>query len=229
MAVTVPNAIVLSANKTMNNVVITDNQLNPNGYWDKPVAKLLFIPTSDDLSLFDQNGYDLTELEKHYASSNIAGADSHRCHRTALKQSWFTQGVAIEGAHLNHSLLFERKAYSGAALEQLKRWATALPLIHKLIAIRAKWGLDFSIDWVDREGNTFEILHWEYDGFDYEEIAAVKAEVEPVLINIDWHDAARQLIKQKHKWHHLDFFAQSDWKCNYFGVAKERFKMVIWK
>lgn len=210
-------------------LTLTSNLLDPNGYWDKPVAKLVFIPTSDDLSLFDQNGYDLTELEKHYASSNMAGADSHRIHRTALKQPWFTQSVAIEGAHLNHSLLFERKGYTGAALEQLKHWANTLPLIHKLIAIRPKWGLDFSIDWVDRTGNTFEILHWEYDGFDYEEIVTVKSNIESILLNIDWHDAAQQLIKQKDQWHHLDFFAQSDWKCNYFGVAKERFKMVIWK
>ena len=110
MAATAQNVTVTSANKTMNNAVITKNQLDPNGYWDRPLAKLVFIPTASDLALFDQNGYDLTELEKHYASSNMAGADSHRCHRTALKQSWFTLISAIEGAHLNHSLLFERKA-----------------------------------------------------------------------------------------------------------------------
>jgi len=212
----------------MNNVVITDNQLDPNGYWDKPLAKLVFIPTASDLDLFDQNGYDLTELEKHYASSNIAGVDSHRCHRTALKQPWFTQNLTIEGAHLNHSLLFERKAYAGAALEQLTHWAVKLPLIHKLIALRPKWGLDFSIDYADREGNAFEVLHWEYDGFDYNEIAAVKSTVEPILLSIDWDDAAQQILQKKDQWHHLDFFAQSDWKCNYFGIPKERFKMVSW-
>ena len=228
MDATVQSVIVTSVNKIMNNAVITDNQLDPNGYWDKPVAKLVFIPTASDLDLFDQNGYDLTELEKHYASSNMAGADSHRCHRTALKQAWFTQTAAIEGAHLNHSLLFERKAYTGAALAQLKHWAVKLPLVHKLIALRPKWGLDFSMDYVDREGNTFEILHWEYDGFDYDEIAEAKLKIEPVLAGIDWADAAQQLIQRKDQWHHLDFFQQSDWKCNYFGVPKERFKMVSW-
>jgi hypothetical protein len=229
MAATVQNAIVTSANKIMNNVVITDNQLDPNGYWDRPVAKLVFIPTASDLDLFDQNGYDLTELEKHYASSNMAGADSHRCHRTALKQPWFTQNITIEGAHLNHSLLFERKAYTGAALEQLKHWATSMPLLHKLIAMRPKWGLDFSMDYVDHNGNAFEVLHWEYDGFSYEEIEAVRKSVEPKLLNVDWEDAALSILKAKDQWHHLDFFAQSDWKCQYFGIVKERFKMVLWK
>jgi hypothetical protein len=213
----------------MSHVVITDSRFDPNGYWDKPIAKLVFLPTAEDVTLFDQNGYDLTELEKHYASSNCAGTDSHRCHRTALKKPWFIQDpTAIEGPVLNHSLLFERKGYNGPALEQLKAWSKNLPLIHKLIAMRPKWGLDFSMDYVDRAGNAFEILHWEWDSFNCEEICAVKEAIEPKLLSIDWGSAAKDLIKYKDNWHHLDFFAQSDWKCNYFGISKERFKMVIW-
>lgn len=210
-------------------VQLTDNQLDPNGYWSRPVAKVIYIPTVEDIALFDQNGYDLTELEKHFASSNLAGPDSHRCHRTALKKPWFEQSYVTEGAHLNHSLLFERKGYEGDALLQLKMWAQDLPLLHKVIAMRPKWGLDFSMDYADRQGNAFELLHWEYDGFDYEEIQQVKELVEPILQSIDWRDAATQLLKRKSEWHHLDFFQQSDWKCDYFGIAKERFKMVIWK
>jgi hypothetical protein len=229
MAATVTNVPVLNVWTKMSSVALTNNVLNPNGYWDKPVAKLVFIPTASDLDLFDQNGYDLTELEKHFASSNIAGADSHRCHRTALKQPWFTQGVTVEGAHLNHSLLFERKGYSGAALEQLKHWANKLPLVNKVIALRPKWGLDFSMDYVDRQGNTFEILHWEYDGFDYDEIDTVRRIIEPVLQDIDWQDAGQQILAHKEQWHHLDFFAQSNWKCDYFGIPREQFKMVAWK
>ena len=208
---------------------LTDNQLNPDGYWTKPIAKLLFVPTPSDVALFDQNGYDLTEIEKHYASSNMAGVDSHRCHRSALKNEWFTQSQVGVGPHLNHSLLFERKGYQGAALAQLQRWARDLPLLHKVIAIRPKWGLDFSMDYVDLSGNTLEVLHWEYDGFDYDEICAVKETVEPILAKTDWCHVAKAMIRQKDKWHNLDFFAQSDWKCNYLGITKERFKMVIWK
>lgn len=211
-------------------VNLTTNQFNPEGYWQKPIAKLLFIPTADDVALFDQNGFDLTEIERRYAKENKEPAELHRNYEHfAIKKSWFTQSPAIEGAVLNHSLLFERKGYAGLAREQLKAWAKELPLLHKILSIRPKWGLDFSIDYADREGNAFEILHWEWDSFDYNEIQAVKQEIEPVLSNIDWMDAAKNLIKYKNNWHHLDFFAQSDWKCNYFGVPKERFKMVIWK
>jgi hypothetical protein len=210
-------------------LVLTDNQFNPEGYWSLPMAKLVYLPTPEDVDLFDQNGYDLTILEQHFAYGNWTKPKRHRDHIRALKNDWFTQDVAAEGPVLNHSLLFERKAYAGEALEQLKYWARTLPLIYKLIAIRPKWGLDFSMDYVDRAGNSFEILHWEWDSFSCDEINIIKQEIEPVLKNTDWRDAANQLIKYKEKWHHLDFFAQSDWKCDYFGVPKERFKMVIWK
>ena len=210
-------------------VTLTDNEFNSDGYWRNPIAKLLYVPTPEDVELFDQNGYDLTLLEQRYAYENNSTITKQREHRHAIKNHWFTQPTHIEGPVLNHSSLFERKAYTGPALDQLQYWAKELPLVHKIISIRAKWGLDFSMDYVDRNGNAFEVLHWEWDSFSYEEISAIKQEIEPILQNIDWTDAVNHLIKYKHEWHHLEFFAQSDWKCNYFGVPKERFKMVIWK
>ncbi len=223
------NAVVQIAQIKMSSVVITNNCFDPNGYWDKPVEKIVYLPTAEDLALFDQNGYDLTDLEKHYAYSNWNKPKKHREHRVALKQPWFTQEHSIEGAVLNHSLLFERKGYAGDALKELKMWARDLPLIQKIIAIRPKWGLDFSMDYVDRQGNAFEVLHWEWDSFDYIEIEAVRKIIEPVLAAIDWQDAAQNILAKKDQWHHLDFFAQSRWKCKFFGVPEERFKMVAWE
>lgn len=213
----------------MSSVILTDNQFDPNGYWDKPIAKLLYEPTYEDVSLFDQNGYDLTFIEQHFAYGNFKKHKKHREHHQTLKQDWFTQSVTIEGAVLNHSLLFERKGYTGEALDQLTHWAEKLPLLHKIIAIRPKWGLDFSMDYVDRQGNSFEILHWEYDGFEYEEIEHVKLSIQNKIASIDWEHAGEQMLLHKDKWYHLGFFEQSDWKCNFFGIPKERFKMVIWK
>jgi hypothetical protein len=85
------------------------------------------------------------------------------------------------------------------------------------------------MDYVDRAGNAFEVLHWEWDSFNYAEICAVKESVEPVLLAIDWDNAAASILKHKTEWHHLDFFAQSAWKCNFFNIPKERFKMVSWQ
>lgn len=207
---------------------LTDNKFDSNGYWDQPIEKMLYQPTIEDLDLFDQNGYDLTQLEQHFAYGNKVKPKKHRDHLRALKQDWFTQQPTTEGSHLNHSLLFERKGYAGAALEELKYWARTLPLINKVIALRPKWGLDFSMDYADRDGNAFEVLHWEWDSFIYEETECIRKTIEPILKSIDWQDAALQILAKKDQWHHLDFFAQSAWKCKYFGVPEERFKMVAW-
>ncbi|MEI2657416.1 MAG: hypothetical protein V9G16_09850 [Nitrosomonas sp.] len=207
---------------------LTDNQLNPNGHWSQPIEKPC-PPLASELALFDQNGYDLTDLEQLYAEANLTHAHAHREHRHAVKAPWFTQPNRVEGAVLNHSLLFERKGYSGNALEQLEQWAQLNPLVYKIIKMRPKWGLDFSMDYADRAGNVFEVLHWEYDGFDYDEVAERKQQLEAKFAATDWDDAAACILKLKDQWHHLDFFAQSDWKCNYFGIVKERFKMVIWE
>ncbi|MGV8711119.1 MAG: hypothetical protein ACWA6R_01110 [Nitrosomonas sp.] len=212
----------------MSHIHLTHHQLNPEGYWNLPLEQVS-PPLASDLALFDQNGYDLTELEQRYAVANLTSAHAHRAHRHALKAAWFTQPERVEGAVLNHSLLFERKGYSGRALEQLERWAHANPLVYKIIRMRPKWGLDFSMDYADRAGNVFEVLHWEYDGFDFDEVEERKQQLEPKFAATDWDDAAATILKRKDQWHHLDFFAQSDWKCNYFGIVKERFKMVIWE
>lgn len=211
----------------MSYIVLTDNQFNPEGYWNNPIDKVS-SPLAIELALFDQNGYDLTKLEQRFAQTNLTPFHTHRDHRHALKTTWFTQQSKVEGAVLNHSLLFERKGYRGEALEQLQQWAHTNPLVYKLIRMRPKWGLDFSMDYVDRSGNVFEVLHWEYDGFNYEEVEHRKLQLQIKFASIDWDDAAVNMLKLKDQWHCLDFFAQSDWKCDYFGIVKERFKMVIW-
>ena len=211
----------------MQNLMLANYQLDAEGYWNKPLPDN-FYPRSHHLDLFDQNGYDLTELEKLYAQANHAETNTHRSHRTAIKRPWFMQKYQDDGAILNHSLLFERKGYAGDALSQLRMWSKSFTRAYQLISLRPKWGLDFSMDYVDYQGNCFELLHWEFDGFDYQEIQAAKNTIEPILLNIDWNDAAQHMIRRKDEWHHLDFFGQSDWKCNYFGVPRERFKMVAW-
>ena len=206
---------------------ITANRFDSDGFWNKPIDRVLFEPLPEDFALFDQNGYDLTVLEQRYARADDT-YHSHREHRHALKKPWVVQDYQIEGPILNHSNLFERKAYSGAAREQLMQWARKMPLCHTLLALRPKWGLDFAMDYVDRDGNVFEILHWEYDGFEFAEIDHMRGVMAEKLYGIDWPDAARSMLSRKSEWHALDFFGQSSWKCAFLGVPDERFKMVAW-
>ena len=213
----------------LHDLILSKNQFNSEGWWHCAIA-VDECPCSSSVNLFDQNGYDLSDLEIEYSKYNGGWHSQHRNHtHVALKQSWFEQSLdATVGPVLNHSLLFERKGYKGAALEQLTQWTTINPLIWKVVKYRPKWGLDFSLDYVSSHGDVFEVLHYEFDSFDYNEIQERKEFLDKHLLSIDWVDAAQTLLKRKDEWYTLDFFAQSLWKCNYFGVGPERFKMVAW-
>ena len=111
----------------------------------------------------------------------------------------------------------------------MEQFAEKCPLVHKVLQIRPKWGLDFSIDYADAEGNVFEVLHWEWDSFDYKEIKEKKKYMDDFLQAQDFDEMALRLLDKKSEWHHLGFFEQSDYKTQFFGIEKERFKMVLWK
>jgi hypothetical protein len=210
-------------------LTISSNKLNSNPYWSNPISQEI-IPSIEQTELFDQNGYDLTPLERLYAEANGQEGRWHRPNHYALKRDWFIdEKNSVTGAHINHALLFERKGYAGAALAQLEGWARHNNLIYKIIKMRPKWGMDISVDYVDADGNVFELLHWEYDGFDYQEIADKKTNIEKILLTVDWNSAAAEMIRRKSEWHHLGFFEQSAWKTEFFGIEKERFKMVLWQ
>ena len=209
---------------------VTNNKFNPTPYYDQSIKSMFATPPRESVELFDQNGYDLTRLEQMYAVANGYDLTTHRNKdHITLRQDWFIDKNHTDGPHINHAYMFERKGFKGDALEQLKAWGTNNSHMHKLVAMKPKWGLDFSIDYCDIDGNVFEVLHWEFDGFEYDEIANKKIVMDDFLLKQDWDHAASQILKHKNDWHHLGFFEQSEWKTKYFGIDKERFKMVLWK
>ena len=209
---------------------VTNNKFNPTPYYDQSIKSMFATPPRESVELFDQNGYDLTRLEQMYAVANGYNLTTHRNKdHITHRQDWFIDKNHADGPHINHAYMFERKGFQGDALEQLKAWGTNNSHMHKLIAMKPKWGLDFSIDYCDIDGNVFEVLHWEFDGFEYDEIANKKIVMDDFLLKQDWDHAASQILKHKNDWHHLGFFEQSEWKTKYFGIDKERFKMVLWK
>ena len=205
-------------------IVNANNQFHSNPYW---VNTIQGTPTVEDVSLFDTNGYDLCGLEQKYAETNLE-ASKHR-YKHALKYDWFIDTERSSAfSHINHALLFERKGYEQEAKEQLVAFAQEFPLCHKLLKIHPKWGIDFAIDYVDYSGNVFEVFHYEWDSFELEQVLKAKETIEQLALNTDWDDAANQLLKRKSEWDTLSFFDQSNYKCKYFGVEPEQFKVVIW-
>ena len=205
---------------------LTVNELDQTKYWATQIFTE-YQPQAADISLFDVNGYDLCILEQEYAKVNMP-ATEHR-YKKAIKKDWMIDSdKSISGCHINHALLFERKGYSGPALEQLSNWATELPLINKLIHINTKWGIDLSIDYVDNNGNVFEVFHYEWDSFNYSKVLRMKEKIELLALNTNWDQAALELIKRKNEWASLPFFEQSNWKCKFYGIEPENFKEIIW-
>ena len=205
----------------------TKNQLNPGRYWERRVKNANFSPA--DLALFDQNGYDLTKVEQEYAKANGYTPKEHR-YRFTCKEPWYIdEQKSVSGPHINHADLYFRRGFGGDAWQQLN-WAAELqPMYYKLLKMRPKWGIDISIDYVDGNGNCFELLHFEWDGFMFDKVLEKQREVEAIIAEVDWDSKAKEMIDRKDEWHHLDFFGQSDWKCEFWGLPKENFKEVIWK
>tara|TARA_B100001248_G_scaffold261965_1_gene255256 strand:- start:713 stop:1354 length:642 start_codon:yes stop_codon:yes gene_type:complete len=209
---------------------VTKNKFNPDPFYTESIKSVFAAPLKESVSLFDQNGYDLTKLEQMYAVANGYDLTEHRNDdHITLRNDWFIDQNPADGPHINHAYMFERKGFTQDALSQLQSWSSANTHLHKLIAMKPKWGLDFSIDYCDQDGNVFEVLHWEFDGFEYQEIADKKQIMDQFLVQQDWQHSAKQILKHKDDWHHLGFFEQSEWKTRYFGIDKERFKMVLWK
>jgi hypothetical protein len=208
----------------------THNVLNPNPFWTRPIpeseSKILLDPES--LDLFDQNGYHLTKIEQIFAIYNGYKGESRR-EEHVLRQTWFESNRPLVGPHLNHSDLFQRRGCNGDALVQLKEYAKKNPLLWKLIKMKPKWGIDLSIDYVDRDGNVFEVFHYEWDGFSYKDVAQKKMEIERFVDNQNWEVTASILLERKDEWAHLDFFEQSKWKTDLFNLSPEKFKNIIWE
>lgn len=210
-------------------IKLTENKFYENRTWNKPIKWDNHLSNSSELvEIFDQNGYRLTKLEAHYAEANNHPVVQHG-HEVCLRQNWFTEEAVSTGAHLNHAFLFERKGYEGEALEQLKTLAKENNLIHKLVNYKGKWGVDFSMDYVDTFGNSMELLHFEYDSYSYQEIQDVKGIVEETISKVDWEAATKYFMIRKYEWIDLEFFDQSKYKTDYFGLPAERFKMNAWE
>ena len=211
----------------MRGLKVLQTELSRDGYWNKPINDGNPLLNPEAVAMFDQNGYNLTYLEKEYAAVN-GNPEIRRSSETVLRQDWMVTEYVNEGVHINHCDLFERKGYTGGALVELEKFSELNPLLWKLIKLKPKWGIDFSVDFVDRKGNVFEVFHYEWDHFDYSEVMEKKEKIEDLALFTDWNDVAKKLYDRKDEWAYLDFFAQSKWKTDYFNLEPEKFKDVIW-
>tara|TARA_Y100001972_G_C7627971_1_gene315103 strand:- start:344 stop:976 length:633 start_codon:yes stop_codon:yes gene_type:complete len=205
---------------------LTKEKFTESGTWGVALEEMT-CPNHNMLALFDQSGYDLCPLEQEYAKVNMSNVDLVR-YRKAIAKPWFDNNKTT-GAHINHSYLFERKGYHGYALEQLGHWSESNHLIHKMTQIKPKWGIDFSLDYVDENRyNTMELFHYEWDDNVLDTVLDKKNDIEEIIFKTDWEEFAKYKIEKKDEWYNLDFVGQSAWTTKQLSLPEERFKLVTW-
>jgi hypothetical protein len=207
-------------------MILTDNKLNEKACFTEPTLNIDTLIDNNSVDLFDQNGYHLTKAEQAYLQYN-GYKPIERRHEDCLRYDWLVWDKR-EGAHINHSDLFERKGFDEDAKKQLLEIAKINPMLYKLIKMKPKWGIDISIDYVS-ENAVFEVFHYEWDSFNYNAVIEKKQEIEEFMLSKDWDDIAITLWKKKDEWYDLDFFDQTQWRTDYFGLSPENFKNVIWE
>ena len=207
-------------------MILTDNTLHRDAYFINTTEEIDVLKDKNCVDLFDQNGYHLTKAEQAFLSYN-GFKPIERRHEDCLRYDWLTWDKR-KGAHINHSDLFERKGFKGDAKEQLLLHAKENPMLYKLVKMKPKWGIDISIDYVSEDA-VFEVFHYEWDSFEYDAVIEKKLEIEKFVLNLDWDEVAKDLWNKKDEWFDLDFFDQTQWRTDYFGLSPEKFKNVIWE
>jgi hypothetical protein len=119
------------------------------------------------------------------------------------------------GLILDHSLILHRCRYEGYAEHQLKKIKATIPEAEWLLTTPQKWGFDFALDSVDENGNIYEVLHVEYDSYNYDTFVKSMQIFDFKVRHTDWRDASRQVLAHKDQWKNLTGFAQNDWKANF--------------
>ena len=204
---------------------VSNSKFKEEAYFLDPTEEIETLKNLNSVDLFDQNGYHLTEAEQTFLAYN-GYRPIQRRHEDCLRQDWLVWDKK-DGAHINHSDIFERKGFKSNAFDQLEACAEYNPMLYKLIKMKPKWGIDISIDYVSKDA-VFEVFHYEWDAFEYDAVMEKKHEIEYFVLNQDWDEVAVKLWKIKDQWLGLDFFEQTKWRTDYFGLSPEKFKNIIW-
>jgi hypothetical protein len=175
---------------------------------------------AETLSLrdFDKDGYEIpAPLECEYYKANNVELNLEIQYHIAPVKPWYIDETDSErDLVLDHCMLLQRYAFAGEAREQLESLIDRRPVVQKLLGIKPKWGIDFSLDYVSKD-IVMEVIHIEQDFFNLEEAQEAKMKLENIIENTDWMDGAKQLIKRKAEWENLSSDDHSDYKAQFFG------------
>lgn len=185
-------------------------------YLTKPIQQLdaETLPLRD----FDKDGYEVpAPLELAYYRANNVIMNTEIQYHIAPVQEWFTDTENSEhGLVLDHCMILTRYALAGEAREQLKTVAKNRPIVNKLLSIKPKYGIDFSLDYITHDV-IMEVIHIEQDFTTLEEANEAKEKLEHIIDTTDWYQGVIDLQRKKHEWENLSSDDHSDYKAQFFG------------
>lgn len=198
------------------NLVNLHPRFTDNPYLTTPIERRLVetLPFKD----FDKDGYEIpTPLEYLHYEANGVELNREIQYHIAPVQEWYKDTESSEhNLVLDHCMLLTRYAFVGAAREQIVEISQQRPILQKLLNIKPKWGIDFSLDFVNRD-IVMEVIHIEQDFDNLESAQAAKECLEKIIDNTDWYDGAVSLWKRRDEWINLSSDDHSDYKAQFFG------------
>ena len=175
-----------------------------------PVADL----DKQDFFYYDKDGFELNQAERKFYAAMGHPINHPLLNHCCWQEPWFELTAKDCNLILDHSMFLCRCGYEQQALEQLKHFKTYTPQADLLIKTRPKWGFDFALDAV-HNGEIFEVIHIEYDHYDYDYFSKRMLHFDHIVRHTDWNDAANKVWQHRDQWQHLKGFEQNDWKAKF--------------
>ncbi len=179
---------------------------------------------ADDFKFYDKDGFELNQAEQKYYE--MMGHPIHHpiLNHSCWQEPWFALERSNTNLILDHCMVLHRCSYSEHAEYQLKKIKKDIPEAEWLLKTKQKWGFDFALDAVDEQGNIYEVLHIEYDSYDYQTFSTHMISFDFKVRHTDWYDAAKKILEHQDEWKNLKGFAQNDWKAKFLiGWKKAEF------
>ena len=196
-----------------------DVHLISNPVCTKPIADIDPV----DFQWYDKDGFELNQAERRFYHAMGYPIDNPVLNHCAWQEPWFEIDKPNLGLILDHSIFLCRASYEGAAAEQLAKLKTTIPFADYLMRTKQKWGYDFALDFV-QDGNTFEVLHVEYDNNNYDAFESNMIGFDQIVRHRDWVDIANRVWQNRDQWQHLKGFDQNHWKAKFIlGWNKSEF------
>lgn len=168
------------------------------------------------IKYFDNDGFELSFLEQEYYRENGIKLNYTLNHGTDQKD-WITGGD--EHFKIDHSLLLQRWSFADDARRQLEYKRKEYPQLNKYLNLVPKWGIDFLLEYYN-ENTYMEVLHIEMDYRSYGQAVEAKDFFQKKLLETDWIDFAKSLIRKKDEWQFLPGMQQNDYKAALWGLNK---------